>query len=90
MNSSISFSTYSDEEFEDLPGSFKTEYINNSLENHILELKEIKDSLIEINNDLENVGPLDEEIQDAIAALNKVLNKWENRPVNKQMKKYNL
>ncbi len=82
--------TYSDEEFEDLPGSFKTEYINDSLGKHIPELKNIKDRLVAINNDLENVGPLDEEIQDAIDALNKVLNKWENRPVNKQMKKYNL
>jgi len=84
---------YSDFDFEHLPDAFlndKIKYINDSLEKHIPELTKITNRLIEINNDLENVGPLDEEIQDAIDALNTVLEKWENRPVNKKMKKYNL
>lgn len=85
---------YSDDQFENLPDSFlrnnKLVYINQSLEKHIPELKNIKNRLIEINNDLENVGPLDEDIQDTIDALNVVLKKWENVPLNKAAKKYNL
>jgi len=85
---------YSDDQFENLPDSFlrnnKLVYINQSLEKHIPELKNIKNRLIEINNDLENVGPLDEEIQDSIDALDVVLKKWENVPLNKAAKKYNL
>ena len=84
---------YSDFDFENLPDAFlndKIKYINDSLGKHIPELKNIKDRLVAINDDLENVGPLDEEIQETIEALNVVLEKWENRPINKQIKKYNL
>ena len=85
---------YSDDEFERLPDSFfknnKLKYVNEALEKHIPELKKIKYRLISINNDLEEVGPVDEEIQDTIDAVNIVLRKWENRPINKAVKKYNL
>ena len=89
---------YSDDEFENLPDSFfssssnnKLKYINPSMEKHIPELYNIKDRLIEINTEIEIDGPLDEEIQDSIDALNNVLGKWENRPiVNIAAKKYNL
>ena len=86
--------TYSDEEFENLPDSFlrnnKLEYINDAIEKYIPELKSIKDRLTDINDEIEQFGPLDEEIQDTIDALNKVLKKWEDRPINKTVKKYNL
>jgi len=87
--------TYSDyDALENLPSSFwknnKLSYINDLLGKHIPELKKIKDRLIYINNDLENAGPLDEEIQETIDALNVVLEKWENRPIGKAEKKYNL
>jgi len=88
---------YSDDEVENLPDSWfsnknnKLKYINPSMEKHIPELYNIKDRLIEINNEIEIDGPLDEEIQDSIDALNNVLKKWENRPiVNIAAKKYNL
>jgi len=86
--------TYTDDEFDNLPDSFfknnKLKYINDAIEKHITELKNIKIRLISINNDLENFGPVDEEIQDTIDALNVVLKKWEDRPINKTVKKYNL
>jgi hypothetical protein len=85
---------YSDDQFENLPDSFfhnnKLEYINELLEKHLPELKNIKARLIEINNDLENVGPLDENIQDTIDSLDTIFKKWENRPINRAAKKYNL
>lgn len=88
---------YSDEEFENLPDSFfsnknnKLQYINPSIEKHLPELIKIKDRLIEINNEIEFYGPLDEEIQYSIEELNNVLKKWENRPIMKlAAKKYNL
>ena len=88
---------YSDEELENFPDSWfsnknnKLKYINPSIEKYIPELEKIKDRLIEINDDLEIVGPLDEKIQDSVDALNNVLKKWENRPIMKlATQKYNL
>jgi len=82
---------YTDDELEDSNFSVgKLVYINNAMEKYIPELKSIKDRLIAINDDLENSGPLDEEIHDTIFDLNIVLKKWENRPINKDIKKYNL
>ena len=88
---------YDDEEYENLPDSFfsnknnKVKYINESMEKHIPELIEIKDRLIDINNEMEIYGPLDEEIQDSVDALNNAIKKWENRPIMKlAAKKYNI
>ena len=40
---------------------------------------------------MEIYGPLDEELQDSVDALNSVIKKWENRPItNIAAKKYNL
>ena len=65
-------------------------YIPTDLEKVIPELQDIKARLRYINDFLEIKGPLDEEIEDAIDALNRVFKKWENRPINVAAKKYNL
>lgn len=65
-------------------------YLNPELESILPELKEIKDKLRELNDRLEYVAPRDEDIEDAIDAIDKVFEKWENRPLNKTANKYNL
>jgi len=86
---------YSDDEAEDYFLKKKNltnfHYINPSIEKYISELEKIKDRLININNEMEIYGPLDEELQDSVDALNSVIKKWENRPItNIAAKKYNL
>jgi hypothetical protein len=84
---------YQDTEMESAPESFwKTNpsYIPDHLEDFIPELTNTKNRLLEIMNELEAYGPIDEDIVDTIDALSKILNKWENRPINNAAKKYNL
>ncbi len=84
---------YQDHEMENAPDSFwksKPLYIPEHLEDFIPELTNIKKRLEEIRDELENYGPIDEDIVDTVDSLSKILNKWENRPLNKAAKKYNL
>lgn len=84
---------YQDTEMESAPESFwksKPSYIPDHLEDFIPELTSIKKRLEEIRDDLENYGPIDEDIADSVDSVSKILNKWENRPINKAAKKYNL
>ena len=65
-------------------------YLNPELESILPELEDIKNQLRVLNNRLENVAPLDEDIEDAIDAIDRVFKKWEERPLNKTVKKYNI
>ena len=84
---------YQDTEMESAPDSFwntHPSYIPDHLEDFIPELTNTKTRLLEIMNELETYGPIDEDIVDTVDSLSKILNKWENRPLNKAAKKYNL
>lgn len=84
---------YQDTDMESAPKSFwntKPSYIPDHLEDFIPELTSIKKRIEEIRDELENYGPIDEDIVDTVESLSKILNKWENRPLNKAAKKYNL
>ncbi len=79
------------EEWEDtdnIPG--KVVYLNPELESILPELESIKSQLRELNDRLEYVAPLDEDIENAIDAIDRVFKKWEDRPISKMAKKYNL
>lgn len=84
---------YQDEDMENAPDSFwksKPLYIVDELGDFIPELTNIKKRIEEIAEELESYGPIDEDLVDTVESLSKILNKWENRPINKDVKKYNL
>jgi len=81
------------EEWEDtdhLGNDVKITYLNPELESVLPELKDIKEQLMELNTRLEYVAPADEDIFDAIEAIDRIFKKWEDRPLNKTANKYNL
>ena len=65
-------------------------HIPENIEEFIPEIIEMRNRFREINDEIETYGPLDEDIEDIIDSLDKVLKKWENRPINKAAKKYNI
>lgn len=85
---------YQDTEMESAPDSFWNSnpfHIPDHLEDFIPELTNTRTRLLEIMNELETYGPIDEDIVDTIDALSKILKKWEDRPIiNLAAKKYNL
>lgn len=85
---------YTDEKFEDLPNSAfannRYYYIHEKLEKFIPELIEMRNRLSAINDEMENYGPIDDDIQEIIDSFDTLFNKWKERPINKDAKKYNL
>jgi len=65
-------------------------YIHPNIEDTFPRLKRINDELRKIQYDLEDTGPADGDIEDAIGSIDNVFKKWEDRPLNKDAKKYNL
>lgn len=81
-------------DLDDIPYSIlkhnKFYHIPKKLEEFIPEIEKMKNRLREINDEIETYEPLDEDIENVIESLDIVLKKWENRPINKSIKKYNL
>lgn len=78
------------QEWDDIPDNRGVTYINPGLVNVIPKLEKIKNELNEIYSFLENVGPGDEDIEDVIDSIDRVFEKWKNRPINKNIKKFNI
>lgn len=77
------FEEYYDEEgntyqdWENVKGSVV--YLNPELESILPELKDIKIQLRDLNDRLEQIAPLDEDVEDAIDAIDRVFKKWEDQ-----------
>lgn len=81
---------YNFDDLENVHSSKKFHYIPTGLENFIPEINKIRNDLDKIQDELEENGPRDEELQDAIDSLDSVLEKWKNIPLSMKVSKFNL
>lgn len=81
---------YNFDDLEKIDNSKNVHYIPVGLESFIPEINKIRNDLDKIQEELEENGPRDEELQDAIDSLDSVLEKWKNTPLSMKVSKFNL
>lgn len=81
---------YNFDDLEKIDSSKKVHHIPVGLESFIPEINKIRNDLDKIQEELEENGPRDEELQDAIDSLDSVLEKWKNIPLSMKVSKFNL